>query len=638
MLSVAAATLLGTLSEAAAAAPVTVAPSTTADSTPVNDTDTGSCPAAPCSLRQAINYVQNNAGGGTVDLTFTPSATTYTVNGALVIDKGTAPSVAVVGPGNPRLLTIKNTGASSSVFNIGTAANSVTISGLTITGGAGALQGGGVFNNSKLVLNNDEITGNAVSGGGTTTAQGGAIYNGSSGTLTLTNSAVTSNTVNGSTGNAANGGAIANANTSPNPAVVIANSTITANTVNGGLLGTASGGGIWQAGAATLTLANVTLNGNTSQGGSASGGNLSGGTAAVRNTIISGGTAASGSENCGGVTVTDVGYNIEDRNQCGLTGAGDQVNTDPKLQALSTAGFTDVEPESATSPGIDRGNPNGCIGSTSAALATDQVGHPRGTPCDIGAYELSLPPRIVTGAAVVGTPQTGTTLACSAATFTGLAPITLAFSWLRDGVAIAGAIGQNYVPLSSDLDHFVSCATTATNVDGTATAVSDAVMVTLPPLPPFDGVTLLNSRFTVRSSQIQLQLQCSRNAVFGCGGQIKVSTVPSAAKSAAGTAQVAARRKKSRKHKKPTPTTTGETITLGTGNYKLGTGQVAFVPIVIDHAGKVAIAGQPGGRRRVLIQINAIDGAARQKLTSFQGEVTAPPSKKGKKRKTKKKA
>jgi hypothetical protein len=58
-----------------------------------------------------------------------------------------------------------------------------------------------------------------------------------------------------------------------------------------------------------------------------------------------------------------------------------------------------------------------------------------------------------------------------------------------------------------------------------------------------------------------------------------------------------------------------------------------LVPIVIDHAGKVAIASRPGGRQRVLIQINAFDGVGRQKLTSFEGEVTAPQSKKPRKKK-----
>src|SRR5205807_1119624 len=138
-----------------------------------------------------------------------------------------------------------------------------------------------------------------------------------------------------------------------------------------------------------------------------------------------------------------LGYNLEDKNQCGFTAAGDQISTDPQLQPLGPSpsgnNFTDVETVAGSSPVIDRGNPAGCTNAAGAALTTDQVANPRGNPCDIGAYETNMAPRVLTAPVVAGTPQTGHQLTCSGATFSGLAPITQTFAWLRDGTAIAGA-------------------------------------------------------------------------------------------------------------------------------------------------------------------------------------------------------
>jgi hypothetical protein len=164
---------------------------------------------------------------------------------------------------------------------------------------------------------------------------------------------------------------------------------------------------------------------------------------------------------------------------------------------------------------------------------------------------------------------------------------------------------------------------TASNVDGTASATSVAVTVALPPLPPFDGVTLLKTRFTLRNGQIILPVMCSRVAVFGCGGILKVSVAGSGASSSA------AAKKKRRKATVPHPST------LGTATFKLNNSQAGTIAVLISHDGKLEIASRPHGRQSVTIQILAYDGLSRQKLTSYNGEITAPAStrKKSKRRK-----
>src|SRR5207248_1604146 len=81
----------------------------------------------------------------------------------------------------------------------------VTVAGVTIRGGHGAEQGGGVFNAGTLTLTGNTITNNAAMGdngaGGTTgeaggqggDAQGGAIYNDSGASLTILDTSIYGN-------------------------------------------------------------------------------------------------------------------------------------------------------------------------------------------------------------------------------------------------------------------------------------------------------------------------------------------------------------------------------------------------------------------------------------------------------------
>src|SRR3954452_22408268 len=63
---------------------------------------------------------------------------------------------------------------------------------------------------------------------------------------------------------------------------------------------------------------------------------------------------------------------------------------------------------------------------------------------------------------ISGTPAVGSTLTCNNGGFTG-APDTTRISWLRNGVVIAGATGQTYVPVTADIGRAITCRYTAEN-------------------------------------------------------------------------------------------------------------------------------------------------------------------------------
>lgn len=88
---------------------------------------------------------------------------------------------------------------------------------------------------------------------------------------------------------------------------------------------------------------------------------------------------------------------------------------------------------------------------------------------------------LVTGAPVntvapvaSGTPHVGQQLSVTNGTFTG-AGITYTRAWKRNGVAIGGATGATYTLVLADLGASITCTVTATNVDGAASATSNAL-------------------------------------------------------------------------------------------------------------------------------------------------------------------
>ncbi len=240
------------------------------------------------SLRYEI--AQAKSGDTIVFATKLSGAITLT-SGELLIDK----SLTIQGPG-AGLLTVTTTqyGSSSSdgpsrIFDVGSAGATVTLSGMTISGGDGQAHyivdpafgpgpsddglGGGILNYGTLTVSNCTLTDNSASGGSTTNGGGGIANLG--GTLTVSGCTLSNNRTYGG------GGGIYSTGT-----LTVSGSTLSGNTADSW----AGGGGIYAYG--TATVSGCTLTGNFGfDGGGIS---YAGGTMTVSGCTLTGNSAASG--------------------------------------------------------------------------------------------------------------------------------------------------------------------------------------------------------------------------------------------------------------------------------------------------------------------------------------------------------
>jgi hypothetical protein len=566
-------------------------------------TGTGQCASAAsggeCSLREAINFV---GAGGTVRLRPPPAGATdtYTLTqGALTLSD----PVTIAGA-DARHTVLTAGGASPDV--VATTTGAVTISGLTITGGGATDQGAGIANTAaKLTLDRVQVTANRATGASLSPARGGGIYNAAS--LTLSHSTVWSNTVAAGASPFAYGGGVYNGGT-----LNVVDSTIAGNAANGGTV-TASGGGIAALSpTGPTTLSSVTLSANSATGSTALGGNLwvSGATASLRDTIVAGGTGSPGAENCAttglGARVSSLGYNLEDRAQCGLTTAGDQPRSDPQLGPLqNNGGPTDTQAPPASSPAVDQGNPGDCSDANGAPVPDDQRGQPRLSPCDVGAFEGSYPPSFAGPPALSGRAAVGEALACTASAVAG-APSTLTYRWLRDTAPIPAATESDYLVSDADAGHRLRCEATAANHDGSATRTSRGLGIPA----DFTGVTALDAALHLRTAHVRLRLACAAAAIARCHGTLALLV------------RWAPRRAHSTRSK-PRP----RTLTVGHAGFQIASAQTAvlFVRIpgpgqrmVIDNRGRglharlVTTAWDDTGRRAQVTRVVVITTSRRK--------------------------
>jgi hypothetical protein len=283
------------------------------------------------SLRQAV--IDANAAASADNITFSVSGIIFlsstlpvvTDAAGLTID-GTGQTVTISGSNAVRALQV--------------AANALlTVKSLSIVdGSATGDSGGGIYNfGTTTVLDCTFSHNNSISG------FGGAIYNGSNGTLFVTNS-----TFSGNDSQSGFGAGIYNNGTG----VTVTNSTFSGNTANFG-----AGAGIYNNSVAGFIL---------------------------RNTIVANSVAAG---NCGG-NITNGGNNLDSAATCGWsTNNGSKSSTNPMLAALANnGGPTQTFALLAGSPAID----GVTFSSPNNSPATDQRGNsrPNGAGYDIGAYEF----------------------------------------------------------------------------------------------------------------------------------------------------------------------------------------------------------------------------------------------------------
>jgi hypothetical protein len=269
----------------------------------------------------------------------------------------------------------------------GTGGTGGTNSGSGGVGGQGEpSSGGGLFSNGSVKLTNVTFTGNVAAGaaGGTGGKGGGTAAAEAGG--------------KGGFGFGGHGGAIALLNSA---AGQFASVTIAGNKAGGPVAGA---GGLGSHGGAV---------GATGAAGPTEGGNvfLSSATLSLRGTIIADGEAAAGNENCsfgGGGVLTSLGHNLEDRHQCiakTATTTGDLLDTPAGLGPLAANGGPTETMALLPGSAAIGGGETACVDAVGGPLSEDQRGDPRGTPCDIGAFEVQPEPAEPGGPSEPGTPN-----------------------------------------------------------------------------------------------------------------------------------------------------------------------------------------------------------------------------------------
>jgi CSLREA domain-containing protein len=359
--------------------------------TRTDDPAPGACDS-DCSLREAVLAANAGSGGDTIALPagyYRLAIPGPSEDAGATGDLDLRKNVTIAGAGARS--TLVDAQGIDRVLDVASGV-SATISNITVTGGLVAAGGGGIRNAGVVSFLRDTIVGNRALG------SGGGIE--SSGRAMISQSTISGNQAVASGGGLHAGGA-----------AEVEGSTISGN-VAGGPGWTGYGGGIDAAAGSTLTLESSTVTNNQSFNPALSGaGIVPAPTSEAANTIVAHNVAhsedqtAAAVSNCG-AALSSLGHNLSDGTDCGFVGPTDRQGVPVLLGPLAAnGGPTDTQ---AVLPGSLALN----TGAGCAALDQRGVSRPRGSACDIGAYELA-PPLAATGAA--------TTVAFSSATLGGTA-------------------------------------------------------------------------------------------------------------------------------------------------------------------------------------------------------------------------
>ena len=343
--------------------------------------DDGACqPLAvgDCTLREAITAANAAPGMETIvfdiptnDPGYDAVTDRYTIALTSVLPDLDS-DMEISGLGAKRL-TVKRIAPPQQFFRIFTVNNgtTVTISGLTISGGDIGQSGGGVANSGTLTILNSTLSGNR------TGDNGGAIFN--TGTLAISGTTLTDNRGVWGGGVSTIGGTL-----------VITNSTLSGNRAD-------IGGAIYDRG--TVTLSNSTVSNNSSQLSADGIDNNGGGTLNLNSSIVANNNHPGFSNSDIRGTVSSGDFNLIENTSSisgSLPGTHNITGIDPKLAPLAdNGGPTQTHALLCESPAIDQGK--------KSAEATDQRGSgfarsfndpsvsnaADGT--DIGAFEVQAP-------------------------------------------------------------------------------------------------------------------------------------------------------------------------------------------------------------------------------------------------------
>ncbi len=187
---------------------------------------------------------------------------------------------------------------------------------------------------------------------------------------------------------------------------------------------------------------------------------------------------------------------------------------------------------------------------------------------------------------ITGTVAVGSTVSCSAGTWTGTAPIEFGFKWLRELVPIEGATGTSYTIQPLDAGHVLWCEVTATNRAGgfwirVGYRVPVPAPVVTPPAAPAPTVAVLPAKTVVPSLAV-----LGRATVTGANATVKLRC---ALGPCHGTLQLLGkitRRVKVHGH----TVTRHVTVVLGSGSFTLAQGAGGKARIHLTAAGRRLLA------------------------------------------------
>ena len=264
-----------------------------ADSAPASNPTMGT-------LRWAVQQADASTTGATINFNLTTPATITLAQGPLDLGNQ-AGAVMINGPG-AGLLTVSGGGASQ-VFTLDMVpqgnAQTVSMSGLTITGGSTTGSGAGLFSRGFMILTGVNITNNAAG------VDGGGVDN--IGHMTLVNCTLSGNSAT------SDGGGFYNSGTATLIDCNIANNTT-------GTTGISGGCGLDNIKGATLSLTGCTVSGNSSASLGLGAGLLNYGTANLADCTISANTAKTSGSGSQGGGLDNTGTGIANLTDCTLTG------------------------------------------------------------------------------------------------------------------------------------------------------------------------------------------------------------------------------------------------------------------------------------------------------------------------------
>ncbi len=242
----------------------------------------------------------------------------------------------------------------------------------------------------------------------------------------------------------------------------------------------------------------------------------------------------------------------------------------------------------------------------------------------MGRVGVGAPAAVQSAPAVTGTPQSGQTLTCQAATFSAWAGQLPTFEfgfdgfrWLLDGSLISGATSQTLAVPASDAGHHISCEEIATYplLTTTVPTASTAVAVS-----PALAASLTSTK--VAPTRVTLTLSCQGLPSQRCTGTAKLTAhVTTQGSKIVGVAATAKKKKPKPKPRPPKKVTKVETI--GSASYSIPTGKSSTVTLSLNSTGKKLLTA----RYKLPATLTLTGTASAKKTVTFKyGVISLSPS------------